>query len=261
MKKIFSALICALLTSGLFFANIFWIGEVQTQSAPKKPAIPEFTATFVAVDREISSPTQYADPYTGETVTQPGYREKYDAIEIKIKNQNRPDKLHEDIERYYNVGLYYAVRTKGYYEQYWQQHRAGEYSGYKQNDDDAYTIIHIRAEDYPDDGKVDVQVEAMHGYFWYKADLFTSYYVFEGETSGWSNTKTVTITRDSNESPNQNGPTSNSTYSSDNAPQIEVTIGGFGLFEFGLGIVLGVVIAGLAIALVYKGRIQYAKTS
>jgi len=250
MRKIVSAFICALLVCTLLFTSIFWIGEVLAQSTPKKPAIPEFTLTFVVVDREISPPTQHIDPYTGETVTQPGHREQYEAIEIKVKNQKRPDNIEGN-------ELYYDIRTKGYYEQNWRPYHFTDYAGYKQSDG-TYTTLLIRTENYPDGAKVDVQVETQHGYFWYKTtDLFTSYYVFEGETSGWSNTQTITISRESNEVPNQTEPTPNPTYTPDQPPQsdqlhqTEMRIAGFSLLEFSLGIVLGIVITGLIIAVGY----------
>ncbi|MCL2359643.1 MAG: hypothetical protein LBH74_06960 [Nitrososphaerota archaeon] len=253
MKKIFSAVLFALLVCELIFTGITCIGEVHAQSTPKKPAIPEFTATFVAGSYEVSPPfQQWIDPYTGKTMdstmTTPNYTVDFEEIEIKIKNQKRPDNLEGN-------ELYYAVRTKGNYGEYWQQHQAGEYSGYKQ-EDGAYTTIRMRAENYPDGGKVDVQVEAMYGYFWYRTDNpITSFYVFEGETSGWSNTKTVTITRDNNETPNQMDPTSNPTHTIEQSElQTEIKIVGLPLTEFILVFILCAVIAALSIALVYRSH-------
>ncbi|MCL2477678.1 hypothetical protein, partial [Candidatus Bathycorpusculum sp.] len=249
MKKIFSAFICVLLVSCLFFASIVWLGEAQAQITPKKPAIPEFTVNCITGSTEIP-PVYSTDPYTGETVTQPGYSEKYVSIEIKIKNQNHPNTVQ------------YNIRTKGHYEENWKY----EYNPnvnvhrYPSQDDGQYALLYIGTNDYPDGGKVDVQVEAMDGYLSWEGRIIASGWVFVGETSGWSNTKTVTITRDSNEAPNQNEPTPNPTYTPDQPLQTELTIGRFSLLEFSLVIILCTTLPVLVIALIYTRRTSRHET-
>jgi hypothetical protein len=217
--------------------------KVQAQNAPKKPTVPEFTVNCVTGSNEVP-PVYSIDPYTGETVTQPVYSEKFVSIEIKIKNQNHPNTVQ------------YNIRTKGHYEENWKY----EYNPnvnvhqYPPQDKGQYTLLYIGTNGYPDGGKVDVQVEAMDGYLSWEGRIIASGWVFVGETSGWSNTKTVTILKDNNEAPNQTEPTPSPTYTSDQPPQTELTIAGFSLFEFSLGIILSAVIVGLAIALVYEKR-------
>jgi len=255
MDKIFSAFLFALLVCTLVFAGFTCMSDVQVQAASKKPIIPEFTATFVAGSSEVSPPfQQWIDPYTGKTMdttmTTPSYTVDFEVIRIEIKNPNHPNKLQ------------YNVRTKGYFlgSESWRDVYDPN-SGYPQQEAGSYTIINIDAKNYPDGGKIDAQVEALDGYLeekggWEPETAHRWYYkVFVGETSGWSNTKTVTITRENNEAPNQNDATSNYTSSTDqNEPQTEMTLAGLNLVDFSLGVVLGVIVAGLSIALVYKHK-------
>ncbi|MCL2358837.1 MAG: hypothetical protein LBH74_10060 [Nitrososphaerota archaeon] len=244
MKKIVSAFICALLVCTLLFTGITSVDEVQAQNTPKKPAVPEFTVNCVTGSTEV--PSVYStDPYTGETVTQPGYSEKFVSIEIKIKNQNHPNTVK------------YNIRTKGHYEESWKNAYNPNVNvyDYPQQDEGQYTLLYIDANDYPDGGKVDVQVEAMDGYLSWEGRIIASGWVFVGETSGWSKTKTVTITRERNEVPNQTEPTPNPTYSSNQPPQPELSIIQFPLTAFILVLILcPLIIVALIIALIYEKR-------
>jgi len=250
MKKIFGIFLFAVLVSTLTFAGLFGMGEVQVQAASKKPAIPEFTVTFVSGSYEVSPPfQQWIDPYTGKTMdttmTTSSCTVDFEEIQIEIKNPTHPNKLQ------------YNVRTKGYFlgSEAWREIYDPN-RGYPQQETGSHTIITIDAKDYPDGGKIDVQVEALDGYLEEKGgwDPETAhrwnYNVFVGEKSGWSNTKTVTITRDNN-APNQNEPTPSPTFTSGQTePQTEITLSGFSLVEFGL-VVACIVIVVLCVVIVY----------
>jgi hypothetical protein len=224
------------------------MGEVQAVS---KLSVPEFTATLGVIDRVTAPPLQYVDPYTGETVNTPGFSEKVEVIKVEIKNQNRPDKSVDN-------ELYYDVRTKGYYDQdedVW--YGQGDPSllnplykyGSMPQSDGSYTQILLPAGTYPTGGKVDVQVQVKYGHF-FMNNLYR--YEFTGELSGWSNSKTVTITRDSNEVPNLTEATPNSTSATDqNEIQTDLTITQIPLTELLFVFLLCPVIAVLIIVLLY----------
>lgn len=59
------------------------------------------------------------------------------------------------------------------------------------NAPDSYVLGDIMIQ-FPVGGQVDFQVEAMIGYF-HKYAIPLSPWVFEGQTSGWSNTQSITI--------------------------------------------------------------------
>jgi len=264
MKKIFGVFLFALLVSGLCFAAISCIDGAQAQSASKKPAVPEFTVEFIDNSYDVP-PSQSVDPFTGETITKPGYHVEAGTIKFTIKNQPNYS------------GLMYNIRCKGYYSDTWAEaFRAND--GFPLQSDSAYTEMSfsgINSASFggptgnigntcygeifaPFGGKVDYQVQAMDGVL--KADLTPPVvvipYYFEGETSEWSNTKTLTIGTQNNETPNQSDTTSGSTYTSDQPAQAGITIAGLNLAEFSLVIGVCTVIGVLLVVLVYKHRLK-----
>ena len=267
MKNIFGVFLFALLVSGLFFTAISCIDGAQAQSASKKPAVPEFTVEFIDNSYDVP-PSQSVDPFTGETITKPGYHVEAGTIKFTIKNQPNYS------------GLMYNIRCKGHYSDTWAEaFRAND--GFPLQSDSAYTEIifsgddrgpkdsfssltgnfggtHIGGVFAPFGGKVDYQVQAMDGVL--KADLSPPIvvipYYFEGETSEWSNTKTLTIGTQNNETPNQSDTTSGSTDTSDQPAQAGITIAGLNLAEFSLVIGVCTVIGVLLVVLVYKHRLK-----
>jgi hypothetical protein len=268
MKKIFCVFLLVLLVGGLFFVTISCIGETQAQSVSKKPAVPEFTVEFIDNSYDVP-PSQSVDPFTGETITKPGYHVEAGTIKFTIKNQ----------PNYSN--LMYNIRCKGYYSDTWAEaFRAND--GFPLQSDSAYTEMSfsgINSASFggptgnigntcygeifaPFGGKVDYQVQAMDGVL--KADLTPPVvvipYYFEGETSKWSNTKTLTIGTQNNAVPSQPGSTPNPTDTSDQSPQTEITIAGLNLTEFSLVTVLCAIIVVLVVAVVYKRKSLIRKT-
>jgi hypothetical protein len=207
MKKLGLLLIAFILSCG--FTSILSIAQAQT-----KPAIPEFTVKLVDNSYDVP-PTQTTDPYTG-TVTNPGYHVEQKAIEITIKNQNYPSKI------------MYNIRTKGHYEQEWREYftASPNFNPYPTQTTGQYTIITIPDNEklWPDNAKVDFQVETLSGISSFKSDMYgemtsegRGIYVFDGVTSGWSKTQTLTINKYSNEIPNQQ-PNNTETPSNPNQP-------------------------------------------
>ena len=174
------------------------------------PSIPEFSLEYVNTTY-FSSPTTTTNPYTGQNqsysipITERG-------IIITIKNQPFTQPIDNNSLLDINEPcLFYLFQWKGYYSSTWtnsSQYRV--YSdqqsnctvirlGMDGNNDNSFGAP-IQLEDIPDGGKLDFQVQAFIGYYIYvptptQLNPFypTSTAVFVGQSSGWSNTQTLTI--------------------------------------------------------------------
>jgi len=220
-KSLLSAFLTAILIGGLILASAMRFGTVQASTGDSgipKPSIPEFTLKYVDYSYDVP-PTYGIDPYTGENVTtQYGYRVENKSVVITIRNQ--PFTPYKDASGNY-TGLFYNVRFKAHYADEWSYHpydpdngyRTGSYSDTYNASQSDYTIILVRMNveavgrmrlmGIPDGGKVDFQVQALighldkiytgsSGFFWVGGES-DHYYVFTGESSGWSDTQTLTI--------------------------------------------------------------------
>jgi hypothetical protein len=234
LNKPFNVVLIALMFSGLILGAI---GVVHADSSIPKPSVPEFTVKIVSYPYDVPpTTTTTVDPYTGkETVTtQPGYRVENKSIELIIKNQ--PFTPHTDTAGHM-IDLYYNVRVKGHFaeECYWRElysidemMREGSgarHQGPAQSNSE-YTVISCPA-DYPDDGKVDFQVQALAGYYtewWPFALVPIMAWHFTGQLSEWSNTQTIcisdgTVTVSTSLNPTETPtPTNTPTLQSDSSP-------------------------------------------
>jgi hypothetical protein len=156
------------------------------------PSAPEFTVELA--DHSYDIPTTYStDPYTGENVTHPGYRVDNKTIDITIKNQPfvAPSNL---TNIYYDINLYYNIRVKGHFEENWTDlyyisNNTPQNSLPRQSASENTVILIL--QDYSAGDQVDFQAEAViataHQFF------SSSFGYWSWETSGWSNTQTITI--------------------------------------------------------------------
>jgi len=168
------------------------VGSVFAQS------VPEFTVELV--DSSYDVPTTYSiDPYTGKNVTHEGYHVESRTIEIRIKN---------DMPNDYIAGFYYNIRWKGHFEEEWREFYHSS-DGFLSRDSGAETVFSREGEylsteglkmdtrgmgaTFPPESQIDFQVEAMIGSIQHRIASIYSYDVFVGETSGWSETQTLTI--------------------------------------------------------------------
>ncbi|MCL1977624.1 MAG: hypothetical protein FWG55_05955 [Candidatus Bathyarchaeota archaeon] len=267
MKKLFSVFLFTLLVSGLFFASIICMDEVEATS---KPSVPDFTVRYNEYPYDIPD-TQYVDTYTGETITIPGYHLVNRTIEIVIKNPRG------------SSDLCYNVRYKGHYgtsDDAWQEIflrseiDCGLKGGFPAQPGSEYTILsfpngelpryigegmrgdgRISGIDVPAGAKMDFQVEAMAVGIKHVYSPITYDVLLAAERSGWSGTKTLTIPAYNNEAPNQTNPTPTPTHVSDQTDsQTETAIAGFSLLEFSLVIILCTTLPVLIIALIYTRR-------
>jgi hypothetical protein len=218
----------------LAVSSLMVVESAAAQSIPK-PSVPEFNLKYV--DHSYDMPPTYStDQYTGKTImTQAGYRVENKSIEVTIKNQ--PFIPYRDANGNY-LDLHYDIRWKGHFGDYWVDYNSSrEYlmesfsqfydnglpkpnSPFKvmtfslgNNSDNSNYGYNIR--DISGDGQIDFQVQAFIGYYTRinvtvtnPAELqFTHgetpyYYSFTGQSSGWSNTQTITIGETASNSPN-----------------------------------------------------------
>ena len=204
--------------AGLLFILVFITLSVMTISlavtSVPTPSVPEFTLDFV--DESYDVPTTYSiDPYTGENVTHPGYHVPRTVFKMTIENQ--PFVPYYDEESGWNITFYYNIRVKGSYSEDWiEMYRPS--NGYPLQSDSEHTVISLgtlnegglslvtdaKMIDLPSGGQLDFQVEAMIGYVHRSGvhiPIPSSGWGFTGETSGWSNTQTITIPAASTLSP------------------------------------------------------------
>ena len=169
------------------------------------PTVPEFTAQWLNTSYQI--PTTYSiNPYTGQNVTSPSYYVDNSSIVLTITNQPFTSFIDSIGGSPWNISFFYAVQERGRYEENWTNLY---YSGnMPRATNDQYTVLTYPVQHYsnaPDEyrlgdisvqipagGQIDFQVQAMIGYF-HKWAIPLSPWAFEGQTSGWSSTQTITI--------------------------------------------------------------------
>jgi hypothetical protein len=169
--------------------------EAQTLS---KLSLPTFTVKFVDSSYDIPA-THTFDSYTGQEITSQGSHVEKKSIEIRIKNQ--PFEPFLDNGRVIN--LCYNVRIKGYFEQNWTELYRPVYGFPIQTNDSQYTVLSYdwaegqetqlgsRMITLRNGAQADFQVEAMIGYNVDSGPFSGAY--FDGETSGWTSTQSITI--------------------------------------------------------------------
>ena len=181
----------------LAVSSLIMVESAFAQSIPK-PSVPEFTVQIVAYPYDVPT-THSIDPYTGKDITHQGYHVENRLIEVRIKNQ--PFTPFNDSG--WKIDFYYNVRVKGHYAENWSalynpinypqlQTVGSQYTVFNFQEEYSDTEgMHFDIGTFPAGGQVDFQVEAMIGYV-HRTVAFNSWY-FTGETSGWSNTQTITI--------------------------------------------------------------------
>jgi hypothetical protein len=160
-----------------------------------KPSTPEFTIQDVAYPYDV--PTTYStDPYTGQTITHPGYHVENKSRVFVIKNQPFTPYVSNGSE----VQLYYQVRYKGHFsdDDWYEVYHLPNYPA--QSDSEYTTIsptLNIQYLSASANGaKIDFQVQALIGSIYLvEARLYggANYWTFEGEKSDWSSTQTITV--------------------------------------------------------------------
>lgn len=207
MKKVLVIVIAALIVS--------LVAGMHVMAAVPKPSVPEFTIKYVDNSYDYYVPPTYSvDPYTGNNVTSvvgQNIHMENKSIEVMIKTQ--PFVPYIDLDGN-NVSLYYNVRSKGHYGNNWNNYRSFV-EGYPASNSD-YTVLTFelgsdwlgsnsyngKIGEIPDGSLIDFQIEALIGYYneslvpiypGHALSPMTAVFTFNGETSDWSNTQTITI--------------------------------------------------------------------
>jgi len=180
---------CTLFIILILATSSMLLVESVTASVPA-PAIPEFNVELVVHFYDVpQTSTITVDQYTGKekTINCPGYRVDNKTIEITIKNQPFTPTTNEHGTEF---NLYYNVNIKGHFGDNWQT-----YCQTTPQSSSQYTVISGPAA-YPEDSQLDFQVEAIVGHL-YDAlagrPILPLWQLATDATSGWSNTKTLTI--------------------------------------------------------------------
>mgnify|MGYP005847404431 CR=1 FL=1 len=222
LKKAFCVFLMAVIVSGLAF-SITPFRTVQAEASIPKPSVPEFTVKFV--DNSYDVPPVYGvDPYTGKNViTQGGYHVENKTIDVTIKNQPFTSYRNENGSL---VGLFYNIRVKGHFED-WTGEPTSE--NYIYRSDSEYTVKSYTLGEnglgITAGGQVDFQVEALIGYYSrvYGTPVppfMESYWdVFTGESSGWSETQTLTIPSSASSPADSPSPASSPNQTSEPTPK------------------------------------------
>jgi len=190
-------LLIIMLVWGLLLLIAIDSGFAQTSS------VPEFTLNYV--DNSYDVPpniTTTTNQFTNETTTTtiPSHHIENKTIEVIINNNLNAS--------------YYNLRFKGHYEDEWTYYPSNPDSPSGYNYYDAYSVPYSASntsntvlslplffmQNIPTGGEVDVQVQALFGN--YRAVPYghitllpapTYDFYFEGTTTDWSNTKTITF--------------------------------------------------------------------
>jgi hypothetical protein len=220
ISKGFSLLVIVVLAvSTLTIVKPTW-----AQIGVTNPSVPEFSVQYETYTRNIP-PTYGVDPSNGKAViTKAGYTEIEKWVRIVISNQ--PFIPYNDTNGNY-IQLFYDARWKGHLDATWESIPDGIW--FTQLSDSPRTGISIGFKGYkggadlilldPTKSQIDFQVKASIGY--YTADN-----VFIGETSGWSNTQTLTIGESQTTTPSPAAmPTSTPSQELQQTEQIEPIVG------------------------------------
>ncbi len=206
----FSKCKCTLLVALIALLLMTTVCICSAASIPK-PSVPVFTVQFV--NHSSDTPTTYSiNPYTGANEIHPSSHSELQTLEVLIKNQPFTPYTTQGTPNW-TVGLFYNIRVKGAFSQDWiELYRPSD--GYPVQDLSAeYTVISLgnlggngitlttnaKMVEVPAGGLVDFQVEAMTGYVHRGYNPNTTDqlrmwpWIFTGETSGWSDTQTITI--------------------------------------------------------------------
>lgn len=212
--------VALLLITILAVSSLITIKPALAQVGVTTPSIPAFDVTLQTYPHYIP-PTYGVNPSTGKAVmTKEGYTEVEKWVRVEIGGQ--------PFLRYNNsagqlISLFYNVRFKGNHDTSWESipHLRYEDAGTFVDSSSIGLLINIGfkgikgpAEGWmellePNAAQIDFQVEALIGYY-------DSNDVFVGQSSGWSNTQTLTISDNSSTTTSGTSPSGNS-----GTPQID----------------------------------------
>jgi hypothetical protein len=162
-------------------------------SAVSPPPIPSWTVQYI--DHSYDVPLTYTtsiDPYTGEEIKTPqgGYRVTSITVDVTIHRQNINPGIDEEN---HTLSLYYNVRAKGHFEDWYGEggsHGMSAVAASTTGD----TVVSFDVQNWgiKQGGQIDFQVEAILGYTDSSGSYCGSASFHTVQVSGWSGTQTVT---------------------------------------------------------------------
>ena len=191
-----------MLSTLMIMSGLVIVGSVFAQSIPK-PYVPEFTLDL-AGPPYYQNTTYSLDPNTGQVVAEIGYTNPYSVLKINVKNQPF-DSSYGNL--YYNVRVKNHSATDSWVDVYYV------WNFYPQQSTDSdYTNVGFSIEGYSAiialaGCEVDIQVEAMLGVINRVTTKPIGGYGFTGETSGWSESQTISIPENTPLNPVPTSPT------------------------------------------------------
>jgi hypothetical protein len=205
--RLLSKSLILLLLFILVIPSLSLVKPTNAQSIPK-PSVPVFSLKYSDTFNNIPPiTTSTTNPYNGNitTTTIPEQHIENKAINITIKNQPLPLTING-----YTTNLYYNIRTKPHFGDFWATQSftyfpmndtsgtvpAGYFYLWSQSSSEnttiQYSVTRLQVGDM-----IDVQVEAILGYNYTTlvgiGPVAVNQSLFTYQTSGWSNTQTVTI--------------------------------------------------------------------
>ncbi|HCW07555.1 MAG TPA: hypothetical protein DGG95_09360 [Cytophagales bacterium] len=192
------------LVVALTFSSLLMIEPINAETIPK-PSVPQFTVKYVDLSYDVPTTTSI-DQYTGQTITHQGYHVENETLQLTIKNQP----FTSYIDNGQNISFYYNIRAKGYFSDQWIEFYSPD-NGYPTESRVDFTTITIvlgensRFGYTPPNSKIDFQVQALIGSVHRISNITAGNqsplemfpWIFDGQTSSWSNTQTVTIPKSS----------------------------------------------------------------
>lgn len=183
-NKSFSLLLICILAVSM----LIMVKPAYSQSIPT-PSVPQFTMQLVGPSYTV--PTTYSlDPNTGKIVAKIGYTNPYSNLEIDVKNQPF-DSTYDN--PYFNVRVKLYNSTGNWVEVY-----ESPYGFPQQSNGSEYTDVGFPIEGATFVGtiagsQIDIQVEAMYGYWGRTSTALGGQGFIAVATSAWSNTQTISI--------------------------------------------------------------------
>jgi hypothetical protein len=194
--KLLTLTIIAILTLS---SMVILTAKPANAQTPTKPSVPVFSIKLVDSSYDVPPDTTVTvDQYTGEktTNTRHGYRVNQITAEITIKNQLFTAYTNENGRK---INLYYKFDVKGHFGEDWES--SMYYLATVVQSESDYTILPYVVTQNAG-SKLDFKVQAIVGYEYdsvaesgSSAGMFgvTAWVVQSLESSGWSNTQTITI--------------------------------------------------------------------
>jgi hypothetical protein len=186
----------ALLLIAMLAASSLIMLESAFAQSTLKPSVPEFTLSYVVRPYDIGPPYTI-DPYTGENITLvPEIHTTRSWVDITVKNQ--PFSSYVDADGN-TISLFYNVSLKGHFGDTWGHYPDSTYQDLFNASASDKTVIEISLGNWPGLGsnsQLDFRLEALIGHYNYnRAPTGTEYVTGFStyESSGWSNTQTITV--------------------------------------------------------------------